>query len=223
MKDARRVPQSPPHAAPFEALGIVVLCFGWFILGSLQAASAWRPEAGTGGGFTNGGFDALVVIELILGTSAIAVLGMRGYPLQSLMPRPSWFGALWGAGLYAAVIVLDAVIQPLLPGGVGAPVIDMLDQTRAAWSSIVPMALVNGAYEEIFLLGYLMRGVRRYGASTAIGVALLVRMLYHTYQGPAGVVAVMLFGLVVSLYYQRKGQLFPVVLAHVIGDIVPFM
>ena len=48
-------------------------------------------------------------------------------------------------------------------------------------------------------------------------------MLYHLYQGPLGAVWVLGFGLVMSLYYVRTRKLFPVVIAHVLADIVPFV
>jgi membrane protease YdiL (CAAX protease family) len=57
----------------------------------------------------------------------------------------------------------------------------------------------------------------------AVGVSLLVRVLYHLYQGPLGAVYVGAFGLVLSLYYVASGKLFPVVLAHALWDIVPFL
>lgn len=88
---------------------------------------------------------------------------------------------------------------------------------------IVPLAIVNGAYEEVFLLGFLMRGLRRFGASNAIGVSLLVRLLHHMYQGPLGALSVLVFGGVLSIFYWRKGQLFPAVFAHVLAHIVPFL
>jgi membrane protease YdiL (CAAX protease family) len=48
-------------------------------------------------------------------------------------------------------------------------------------------------------------------------------MLYHIYQGPVGALSVLVFGLVLSLFYLRTGRLFPVVVAHVIADVAPFL
>ncbi|MFZ2990482.1 CPBP family intramembrane glutamic endopeptidase, partial [Ideonella sp.] len=88
-------------------------------------------------------------------------------------------------------------------------------------SSTVLFAMVNGAFEEIFLLGVLVRGLRAYGLSVAIGVPLLVRVLYHLYQGPLGAVWILAFGLTFTLVYLRTQQLWPLVLAHILWDIVP--
>lgn len=84
--------------------------------------------------------------------------------------------------------------------------------------ALLLLSLVNGVYEEVFLMAFLQRGLRRLGGSNAVGVVLLVRMLYHTYQGPLGLLAVAIFGLVVGIYYWRSGRLFPVIVAHIVAD-----
>lgn len=71
--------------APFEALGIVVICFGWFIFSSLQ--SVFSGFANTA--FSDNSFAALIALEIILGAIALAVLYARRYALGSLYPVPS--------------------------------------------------------------------------------------------------------------------------------------
>jgi membrane protease YdiL (CAAX protease family) len=211
-----------PHAAPFEALGMVLLCFGWFIVVSLSSVAAWRPGA-AGQAFSDGAFIGLIVFELVLAAAAIAVLQLRGYPLQALYPRPSWSGALIGIGLYLGARVAIALVMPLVPHPAGTPIAEMVAEAQVSLSTLVPLAIVNGTYEEVFLLAYLMRGLRRYGASTALGIMLLVRLLYHAYQGPLGALSVVLYGAVVGVYYQRTGRLFPAVASHVIADAAAFI
>ena len=223
MKDPLDAADAPPHAGPIEALGIVLLCFGWFIVGSLQSLAAWQAGAGRGRAFSDGSLAGLLVIELVLAAAAMAVLRARGYPLQALCPRPSWSGAFSGAGLYLGASLLITLVLPLVPHPADTPIGKMMAGAHVSLSTLIPVALVNGTYEEMFLLAYLMRGLRRYGASTALGIALLVRLLYHMYQGPVGALAVVLYGAVVGVYYQRTGRLFPAVLAHVIADAAAFI
>jgi membrane protease YdiL (CAAX protease family) len=221
MNTRSNAPDRAPHAQLSEAIGVVLICFGWFIFGSLEAASRWHP--GSASGFSNNSFDGTLASELILATMAFVLLWGRGYPLQMLYPQPSWRGALAGVVLCGCVVLADNLVVVLLPQYATTPIAEILASTTVSWSSTIPLAVVNGTYEEIFLLGYLMRGLRRYGASTSLGIALVVRMLYHTYQGPVGVVSVMTVGLIFGLYFQRKGQLFPVVLAHIALDLMPFL
>lgn len=220
----QRDPKTLPHAAPFEALGMVMLCFGWFILASLDTVSNWRADsavyAASSHAFTDTRFVVLLVAELTMGSLALLVLKARGYPLRTLVPQPSWRGLLAGASLYLGATLLITLVLPLVPHPSDTPLDRILAGAHLSWPVVVAVSLANGVYEEVFLLGYLMRGLRRYGASTAIGVALLVRLLYHMYQGPLGALSVTLFGIVLGLYYQRTGRLFPVVAAHVITDII---
>lgn len=228
MSELQRGHDPLPHATSIEALGIVAICFGWFIAASLQSTMAWMSGGDVGSAINDNAFNdgrllALVVVELILGAVAVAVLAARRYPLRTLIPRPSWSGTLAGTGLYLCVLLLLAIVTPLVPHLPGTPVERMLANAHVSHSTAVMLALVNGTYEEVFLLGYLMRGLRRHGASTAIGAMVLVRLLYHMYQGPLGALSVTMFGIVLGVWYRRTGQLFPAVAAHVIGDVLPFL
>ena len=198
---------------------MVLLCFGWFIVSSLQSLSAWKAGA-SAQGFSDNILAAVVVTELIFGAAAIAVLQARGYPLRTLYPRPSWSGALLGACLYLGATGLATLAMKLVPQAEGMPIAEMAAHAHVSLSTVMLVSIVNGIYEEVFLLGYLMRGLRRYGASTALGITLLVRLLYHMYQGPVGALGVLLFGAVIGVYYQRTRRLFPVVASHIIADAI---
>jgi membrane protease YdiL (CAAX protease family) len=121
------------------------------------------------------------------------------------------------------VLVCWAVMSVVLADDRAQPVDAMVQNATVSLAVIVPTAIVNGAYEEVFLLGFLARGLRGHGASVALGVSLLVRILYHTYQGPLGVVSMLVFGGVLGAFYLRTGGLFPVVFAHILADIIPFL
>jgi membrane protease YdiL (CAAX protease family) len=219
MNKPRATADVLPHSAPLEALGIVVLCFGWFIVSSLQSVAAWQSGA-SARGFSDNILVSVVLTELIFGAVAIAVLQARGYPLRTLYPRPSWSGVFLGAGLYLGATALATLAMTLAPHPAGLPIEEMAVRAQVSLPVVMLLSIVNGTYEEVFLLGYLMRGLRRYGASTALGITLLVRLLYHTYQGPLGALGVVLFGAVLGIYYQRSRRLFPVVAAHVITDAI---
>lgn len=104
------------------------------------------------------------------------------------------------------------------------PVGEMLARAHPSLVVLVLVAIVNGAYEEVFLLGFLQRALQHFGPAIAVGAPLLVRILYHTYQGPIGVSSVFGYGLVVGgFFFWRAGAVFPVVFAHILADIVPFI
>jgi len=63
-----------------------------------------------------------------------------------------------------------------------------------------------------------LSGVR--GMWTAINVSTVVRLLYHLYQGPIGIVTIVPMGLIYGYTYARTRQLWPLIFAHVLIDIV---
>jgi membrane protease YdiL (CAAX protease family) len=213
-------PASHTSLSTAEAAIVGAICFGLPIIGSVQAMLAGFPDTG----FHDDGAVRLVVLEAMTAGVALLFLAARRYDLSSLIPRPTAAGLAAGVGLYVAIWLVDlAVLSPFTADGVAQPVDRMVEASTMSLATIVVTGAVNGLWEETFMLGVLVRGLRRHGPSIAIGVPLLVRVAYHVYQGPAGTVSVLVFGLVLSLWYVRRGTLWPPVVAHAIGDIVPFV
>lgn len=205
---------------PAEAIGIVTLCFGWFIIVSAHAVSVGFHS----GSFSEAGALGLVALEIILAAVAIYVLGSRGFDIASLYPQPSLVGVLAGLVVSAAAFGAAWAVTSVFDWDYySLPLERLMGGAPIGLPALVLLGIVNGAYEEMFLLGFLLRGLRGYGLSIAIGVSILVRVLYHLYQGPLGALYVGVFGLVLSLYYVSSGKLFPVILAHAMWDIIPFV
>ncbi len=216
----RKVPRlSRTTLSPGEALAVVLICFGLPIAVSLDAVLSGFD----GGAFTDAGAIWLIGTELMLGAAALLFLRARGFDVRSLLPHPSWRGTAVGLGLFVLAWLLGwAASSPFQTEGIEQPVQRILAESRLDMGVAVAMALVNGSFEEVFLLGVLVRGLRGRGLSIAVGAPLLVRVLYHLYQGPGGAAWVMAAGLVFTLAYVRRGDLWPPVFAHVLWDIVPF-
>jgi uncharacterized protein len=204
-------------APPLEAVTVVVVCFGWFILASLEAVAAGFPSSGA---FSDASLIGLVALEALLGAVGLTFLRLRGYVLADLTPSPSWSGCLAGFALFAVATLASSVVTLGFSGGdAGAqPIAAMVSNAHVSLPVVIVMSMVNGLYEETFLVGYLVRGLRSHGLAIAVGVSLLVRILYHLYQGPLGAVSVLVFGLVISVFYWRTGRLWPVVFAHTLAD-----
>jgi membrane protease YdiL (CAAX protease family) len=200
-----------------EMIAVVVLCFGWFILNSLQAATNGFPA---GDAFNDASSLALVIWEVAVGALALFILVMRGHRISELLPSPTWRGSLHGALLFltaaaAAGFVINAFSQDYLSA---QPITEMAAAKKVSVEMVLLLSVVNGFYEETFLVGYLIRFLRRSGPTFALGVSLLVRILYHLYQGPVGALSVLVFGFILSAYYIRTANLWPVVLAHILAD-----
>jgi len=207
---------------PGEAAAVVALCFGWPIVLSLRVVLAnFHVE---NRGFDDVGALALVIYEIAFALAALSLLRVRGYDIASLRPRPAWGDT--GAGLIlglAAIMAGMLAMAACSAGQAEQPITEMMRRSTIGLPMLLLMAIVNGAFEEVFLLGFLMRGLQERGLSISLGVMVLVRVSYHLYQGPLGALYMLVFGLVFGLFYARSQRLWPAVFAHMMCDVIPFV
>jgi uncharacterized protein len=201
-----------------EAAIVIAICFGLFVVWSLDAVVRNFPAVP----FADAETLFVLIVELVLAAAAVAYLRSRGFDLGSLRPTLAWRSLAIGAVLYVATLLPYWLAYGLLSPG-PQPVDEMVNASRLSPAVVVAFALVNASFEEVFLLGVLTRGLRSFGLGIAVGVPLGVRMLYHLYQGPMGAVSIVLFGGALAVYYVATRDLMAPIVAHVIGDIAPFL
>lgn len=214
MRQGRRTTTTPGEAAV-----IMGICFGFSIVSSLDAVAHGFPSHP----FSNSSLIWVVGLEVVLAFAAVVVLWLRGFAVTTLVPAPTLKGCAQGIGIFFAAWIVGLILVLPFSDQPEQPYVHMIEDARVTIPVVVLMAMVNGAFEEIFLLGFLVRGLRGFGLSVPLGVMLLVRVLYHLYQGPVGMVWVLGIGLVFGLYFIRTNRLWPPVFAHVLWDIVPFL
>ena len=205
------------HLSLRDALVVSAICFGLFILASFEAVMDDYPKAV----FSDASNLYGILIEATLAVCALLYLHARRFDIRTLYPRPQWIGALQGVGVYIVAEALAWVVTLPLAGEDGSAPLIAFSFQSVSLASTVAFAMVNGAFEEVFLLGVLVRGLKGHGLLFGAGFSLLVRLLCHTYQGPLGSVSILAFGLVLTVFYIRTGRLWPVVFAHILADIVP--
>jgi membrane protease YdiL (CAAX protease family) len=204
-----------------DAVVVVLICFGWPMWGSVAAVVRGFPPSP----FDDATLISLIVFELVLAGAALGYLRLRGHELSPLVPKPTGVGSLVGFALYA---VASLGIWPLYwvvekADLAAQPIEQMIAGASISLPWLLGLSIVNGLFEEVFLIGYLLRELERFGVSLAIGSTILIRALCHVYQGPMGTVSAMGFGLVFALYYWRKKLLWPVVFGHILADVVGFV
>ncbi len=121
-----------------------------------------------------------------------------------------------GLGLYALGRVLGITVH------VDAAPLD------GAWTAVLLLlfaALRAGLTEEVIFLGYLFDRLRRlgWGTWTIILATAGLRGLYHAYQGFGPIVGNIAMGIVFGWVYHRWGRVMPLVVAHVLIDVVAFI
>ncbi|WP_256728818.1 CPBP family intramembrane glutamic endopeptidase [Microbacterium oleivorans] len=121
-----------------------------------------------------------------------------------------------GLGLYALGRALGITVQ------VGAAPLD------GGWTAVMLLtlaALRAGLTEEVIFIGYLFDRLRRLGWSTwtIILSTAGLRGLYHAYQGIGPILGNLAMGVVFGWVYHRWGRVMPLVVAHVVIDLVAFI
>lgn len=139
------------------------------------------------------------------------------------------FGRDVGAGiLLVAVIGIPGLA--LYAGGRALGITVQVDASPLdpSWWTIPLLllaALRAGLTEEVVFLGYLFDRLRRLGWSTwtIILSTAALRGAYHAYQGFGAIVGNIAMGVVFGWVYHRWGRVMPLVIAHVVIDVVAFV
>lgn len=199
---------------------VVLVALGPFIASSFAALLL---PAGRSASHTSGTLIALAVYETVLLALLGAFLYVRGWSLGKIGLRPTLKDTAIGLLLFVADYVLWIAIW-------FATVKLSVDTARTMAATQVvgpglspfaaaPIVLVNPLFEEVFVTGYVMTALKNDGNPwRAVNASVLLRLLYHLYQGPLGVLATIPMGLIFAVWFARTGRLWPVVVAHAVLD-----
>jgi len=164
----------------------------------------------------------IVVLECVAFVVAASVLWSRGWSSADFRPRITWWFTFVGVVLFGVALVIDLPFLMVADATIGgkAFVLEFENSIFLSLPVALLLSVVNGAFEEFFLARYLVDALAHYGAAIALGCSALIRVTYHLYQGPLGVVSVLLFGVVVTSFYWWYRQVWPVMVAHMLADFV---
>lgn len=221
----RQYLQALPLGAEFAV--VILGGFGFFFLGAFVTVltKAGAGEAGNAGAYTADHLIQVIVYELPVGAALFAFLRLRGWSLERLGVRFSATETLVGFGL--AFFAEIACYVPLIAVALAFPAsMEAMSASQATPGgfgllTVIALSIVNPIFEETFVCGYVITVLKaRSDASTAVTISTAIRLLYHLYQGPLAFFGIVPFGLVVSWWYARSGRLWPVIVAHGIGDFI---
>ena len=143
-------------------------------------------------------------------------------PLEDLGAGGLLFVAAYSA--WFLILSLTAAISPDL----------ILSMTKTSGNVVGPhippltsvtVSVVNGAFEELFVVGYVMSALARMRKSAwfCVNVSTAMRLAYHLYQGPLGVLSVVPIGLIFAFWFARTKRLWPIIGAHILMDTVALL
>ena len=137
-------------------------------------------------------------------------------------PRESGYGFL-----LAAVIGIPGIAFYLFAKSAGLNTVVVASSLDPYWWSIpvlVLHAFRAAVTEELIVVAYLFDRLKRLGVGVwaTILASALLRGSYHLYQGFGGFLGNVAMGVVFGWAYQRWGRSLPLIVAHLILDIVSF-
>jgi membrane protease YdiL (CAAX protease family) len=225
-------PSPRPRFAALEFCLVIGLCFGTMILGSFVSlasslhATAPRIPSAVEDRFWLAG---IIVFELVAAIPVTLLLWQRGWRRAEFPWRMGPVATLQGIGLAVTSVAVMGLAVALASEAVGDNgVFEALFQgTMPALPMIAAVSVVNGAFEEIFVLGYIIRFFERRGfagwQNVGVATSTLIRLLYHTYQGPVFATGIALMGVGYALLYLRLRNLWVFAWAHMLLDFFAFL
>ena len=81
----------------------------------------------------------------------------------------------------------------------------------------------NAAFEELAVTGFVIASLAEKGAAIAVTASALLRFAYHLYQGPLSAVSVIPLGFLLGALFWRARNLWPLIVAHALADVVVFV
>lgn len=206
-------------AAFAELLLVMGIGFGIFIYGSTHTLLS-RNSAPDAAVYTGADFIFIVLYELFASGLIALLLYYRGWRLRdfNLQFRPVYI-----ALALLLVLLRQALAYPLIQlfGALGLP-----EASATFHAGIFPLAamiVLNSIYEEVLLSGYLFKRLEKWHPACILLCSFLFRASFHTYQGWGMLPSVFALSLVFGVYYLRYKKLWPLILAHALGNIFSFL
>jgi uncharacterized protein len=225
--------------APWQEIVLVVAV----IIGFSTIASSWQAWHGSSGNYvtsllTDGRMVRTLAMESAILGLLFVHLKRRGWRPADLRIQPTWpasgLGLLLIPGMMVAnsiTVVIGFVILYFLQARYGHFAAFVLASGPAlkfhtihvSWLAVIPALMFNGFFEEITCMGYAFNQfAAKRGPVFALALTVALRMSCHTYQGVIHALGIGAAFSVFGLVYIFTRNLWPLILAHIIVDMLSF-
>lgn len=218
--------------SPVEFALVIGVAFGYLAIASINALLSGRTvgQETVARSFSDTHIYALVLYEVIVTPVLLAILYVSGWRLRDLRVAPSVSGTVMGLTIFAGMWLghwgFTWLMEIVFPG------MRLIYELWTAYrpheaptlAAIVLFSVINPLFEEIFVCGYIIEALRRrFGTTVAVNVSVVIRAVYHLYQGIAFQPFHIAYGLVQSYVYVRYDRLWPLFVSHALLDFIPMV
>lgn len=199
-------------------LGITV---GMMVIGTVsQTVAESRAIA-----FTDEHLVGVVEYEILLTAILVPWLSTRGWSPRAVAGPPAPADVARGIVLWVAALAMTAgtwaIVRAIQPEIIHAASNNPLPAGGASATAVIIASLLNPVFEEFLWLGYAVPSLKpRLGLLGAGAVSVALRVGVHAYQGPWVLLGILPVSVLFTWYYGRTRRLWPVVVVHVILDVV---
>src|SRR5437667_130266 len=168
------IPTLVRNMSPRTEVALVIALFaGWFMFSSVVAVVAGFPKPE----LSDPALLYTIVFEIVILLISYSLLRARSWQISEFNVDPSWMQTILGVFLYAASIIAYFGLWDLFRDNAMEKTFltEMIGSSRVSVPMAIVASCVNGAYEEFFLTGYLLRALQATGIGIAIGISSLVR------------------------------------------------
>ena len=199
---------------------VIAICFGYLILTSLLVLlSGQRRFEMTSGRALIG-----IAFELLALGLTFFILRARGWRAEDLGLQFSWKAAAAGIPLFIFYLLIYLITATMLlqvwPGARNALTFHYSNSAPAALMLL--FIVINSFFEETIVTAYVITALAKDGAALAITASTLLRFAYHLYQGPLASISIIPLGLLFATMFWRRRNVWPLIVAHTIANIVSF-
>ena len=194
----------------WSVLGFITLFFGSPIQYSL---------------FTDASLIETMIIEIIIFAFITSFLKTRNNPL-SFANNTKLINVL-GISLiilityYVCYYSMVFVITALYPNTFASSITISTGNSKISLIVILLMSIINPVFEESIVIGYIVPALQsRKGIFFALNISVLIRVLYHLYQGPIGIITIVPMGIIFVYAYKKWNNIWPLIITHGIMDFI---
>jgi uncharacterized protein len=193
------------------AFGLPIASTFWFVAAGSRRAT-----------MTNGQLVGLWLYEIVALCMILPVLRARGWSRRDFEMGPLFAGTLRGFALLAVCILAYWAgmlgVRSLTGSWTFAYSVRL--ESHASLPFVLVTSLINPVFEELLVAGYVLRSLRSRPAPVAIAASALIRLSYHGYQHWLAVMGVLPMAVIFATFYWRRRQLWPLIFAHGLGDVI---
>jgi uncharacterized protein len=167
---------------------------------------------------TTSGALGFPLVELVILVPLLWIGRIRGWSVATFGSRISWKGT--GGGILLFVVAEMVSIGVTLGAQIIHPEHSPFTVGRLAVLAVLLISIINPIFEEVLETGYFIHSLQRFGMWPAVLASAVFRGLFHLQFGINTALSVFVMGVVFGFTYWRWRQLWPLVFAHSLMDLL---